>query len=134
VNKNNLIAMFFIAACALSTGVAAKNVYKCGDTYAQTPCPDAVTLEANDARSKAQKTQSENAIKRDTAAANAMEKARLQDEALAAAPHKAAVQGSTKSATKKKKDSKKKEPELFTTAVPVEKKTQTKKDAAAPTQ
>jgi hypothetical protein len=77
-------AIFFIAAHAVSTGAMAQKVYKCGATYSQIPCEGAVTVEAQDVRTLNQKSQAEAVTARDTATANAMEKARLKEEALAA--------------------------------------------------
>jgi hypothetical protein len=143
VRKINLIAMLLIAACAISTRAIAEKVYKSGGTYAEIPCPDAVTIDADDTRSKAQKIQSENNVKRDTATANAMEKARLKKETLVTAQNKVEAKTSGKKPVKvktkpipgkNKKINKKKGPELFTAATPVEPKTPKKKDAAATTQ
>jgi alpha-D-ribose 1-methylphosphonate 5-triphosphate diphosphatase PhnM len=129
-------AAFFIACCALSTGAQSQNVYRCGDTYSQKPCADAVVIDVGDPRSPAQKAQADAETRRELAAANAMEKARLKEEAqmrsdraklassqakktatpaqsaasAAAASHTgAAVKKTNKSHAKKKK-----EPEFFT--------------------
>lgn len=136
--KFNLpIAPFFIALCAISMGATGQNVYKCGNTYSQKPCVDGVVLDVQDARTPEQKAQSDALIKRDSAAANAMEKARLKEEAqqrsdnakLAAAAARnfsAKPKGkaseptddataSHKTKAKKKSAKKKKEPAHFTT-------------------
>ncbi len=143
-----LFAIIFIAACALSTGAAAQKVYRCGSAYSQTPCPDAVVVEVEDTRSKAQKSESDMRVRHEAATANAMEKARLQEEAMAqddtraATPtggkkKKAAAQSATASHTqtpgaapstaanakKHKPRNSKKDPEFFTarTVVPAKK-------------
>ena len=77
-----LNAIFLIATSALSTGVAAQNTYKCGDTYSQLPCPGGVVVDVTDKRTSAQKTQSDLATGRDARTAEAMEKARLQQEKI----------------------------------------------------
>ena len=120
-------ATLFIAACVISTGAAAQKVYKCGANYSQTPCPDAVTVDADDTRSRDQKAATDKAIARDVASADAIEKARLQEEKLADKQRQSAASGDktskakskTKSESKeKKKASKKKGPEFFTATTP----------------
>lgn len=78
-------ALFFIATCAAPTWAAGSNVYKCGSTYSQTPCDGAVAVRVDDTRSKEQKSQSDAAIVQQGKTANAMEKARLKEEARAIA-------------------------------------------------
>ena len=93
------VAIFSIALYAISTGATEQNVYKCGNAYGQKPCIDGVVVDVQDSRTPAQKAESDALIKRDSAAANAMEKARLKDEAqqradnakLAAAAKKASA-------------------------------------------
>ena len=91
------IAIFFIATYAVSTGALAQKVYKCGATYSQIPCEGAVTVEAQDVRTLNQKSQAEAVAARETATANAMEKARLKDEALAAGKPTSAKKAASKS-------------------------------------
>jgi protein subunit release factor B len=130
---NNLFAMFFIVMCSISTGATGQNVYRCGNAYSQKPCTDSVVVDVQDARTPAQKAESDALIKRDSASANAMEKARLKEEAqqradnakLAAAAKIASakskneptdnVTSSHKAITKKKSAHKKKEPDYFST-------------------
>ena len=118
-------ATFFIAACAISTGATAqKTVYRCGTTYSQTPCEGAVSVNADDARSKADKLEADKATQRDMQRAKEMEKARLKEEKEALAQGKAASKTVAKDAVKpksetdegdtKKSKHKKKEPEFFT--------------------
>ncbi len=75
------IATFFIAIYAISTWATGQNVYKCGSSYSQVPCTDAIVLDASDPRTPAQKAETDSAARRDLATANAMEKARLKEEA-----------------------------------------------------
>lgn len=75
------VAAIFIACCALSTGAQSQYVYRCGDTYSQKPCADAVVVDVGDPRSPTQKIQADAETRRESAAANAMEKARLKEEA-----------------------------------------------------
>ena len=81
MKPSSLRAIFYIALCALSTGATGQNVYKCGNAYSQKPCTDAVVVDVQDSRTPVQKAESDALIKRDAAAANAMEKTRLKEEA-----------------------------------------------------
>jgi hypothetical protein len=64
-----------------------QKVYRCGSTYSQIPCADGgLAIEAQDTRTKAQKTQADAIIRSDAVTANSMEKERLQQEAQAQRP------------------------------------------------
>ena len=132
------VATILIATCVYSTLATGQNVYRCENTYSQKPCADGVALDVDDARSVEQKAQSDAHIKRDAAAGNAMKKARLKEEAeqrainakLAAASAKTSSakakdsSSGTETAKKhpfKKKSTKKKEPNFFSTRTPPEK-------------
>jgi len=85
-------ALFLIAICAIATRADAEEVYRCGNSYSQKPCPDGVRVDVQDARTAEQKAESDKAIRRESSAANAMEKTRQQEEAqLHAANAKAAA-------------------------------------------
>ncbi len=145
--KQLLKATLFIAINALTTGLNAENVYKCGDTYSQKPCPGASTVQVDDGRDPAQKKQTDMAIRTDEKLAQSMEKERLMQEKQNLAAHKpitpeavARVSASPPPLTKitpKKLKKKAKKPEDFVAQVPgtqkkvVLKKT-TKKAAIAP--
>ncbi len=115
------LALVLIAACAAFTGAMAQKVYKCGSSYSQIPCPDGVTVEADDARTKAQKSAATLNNKSQARQAEALEKERLKDEAQARATdqawakaqHKKEPPGSKPEAKKKNK-----EPEYFTAKPP----------------
>lgn len=77
------IAVFFIAACALLTGARAQNVYKCGDSYSETPCPGAKLIKTEDARQPAQKKQTDTATHDSAKLAQELQKERLAQEKLA---------------------------------------------------
>jgi type IV secretory pathway VirB10-like protein len=132
----SLIAIIFIASYAISTRANAEDVYRCGSTYSQKPCPDAVKVDVEDSRTPAQKAEADAKTQRETAQVHAIENARQKEEAqqraarakLAAADAKKAAanprtkasaptttKGAHSSAGKgKKKTSKtKKEPEFF---------------------
>ena len=75
-------ATLFIAAYAISTGAMSQKVYRCGSTYSQIPCADGgVAMEAQDTRTKAQKSQADAVIRSDAVTAKSMEKERLRQEA-----------------------------------------------------
>jgi hypothetical protein len=76
-----LTAALLFALAALPCAASAQLTYKCGASYSQTPCPDAVVLDKADQRTSAQKAQADLATERDARLANTMEKARLQQEA-----------------------------------------------------
>jgi hypothetical protein len=114
------LALLLIAACAVSTGVSGQNVYRCGAVYSQTPCPEGVLVDAVDTRSKAQKTQADQATARDVKAANALEKAHLKEDQDAAARSQPKTKVG-KSSTAKSKPKRKKEPEFFTAKAAPEK-------------
>ena len=120
------LALLLIAACAVSTGVSGQNVYRCGAVYSQTPCPEGVIVDVVDTRSKAQKTQADQAIARDVKAANTLEKAHLKEDQEAAARSQPKTKAS-KSSTAKSKANKKKEPEFFTAKAATDKKTEPSK-------
>jgi len=129
------IAIFFIASCTMLTVAKAQNVYRCGDSYSQSPCPGGVAIDASDSRTKGQKAQADADTQRDRQAANALEKERLKQEAAAApAPQKAgAAKASTAAATPRPRGKKKhKEPAYFTARTAGDQKAEKKKSAAAP--
>lgn len=73
-----------VAAIAHATAAVAQPVYRCGDSYSQRPCPGGTVVQAEDERSAAQRAQTRQAAQRDAKTADAMEKARLKEEAKAA--------------------------------------------------
>jgi hypothetical protein len=75
----------FIAAAAFFAAPAmAQNVYRCGDSYVQKPCPGGTAVDVDDSRSASQRTDTLDATKRTARAADAMQKERLAEEAKAA--------------------------------------------------
>ncbi len=77
------IATFLIAGCALSTGLKAQNVYRCGDSYSQSPCAGGKAIDAGDSRTRAQQAQAESDTARARQAAQALERDRQKQEAAA---------------------------------------------------
>lgn len=81
--KNKILSIAVLCALVSSwtAPVAAQNIYRCGDSYSQNPCPGGKLVPVDDARSAGQKAQTDLAVQRDAKAADAMEKARLKEEA-----------------------------------------------------
>lgn len=79
------IAMVLISLCAVSQGLQAQNVYKCGGSYSQTPCAGGSTLNIEDARTPAQKQQTDAATRGDAKLAQSLEKDRVAQEKMALA-------------------------------------------------
>ena len=104
-----------------ATAQTTQNIYRCGDSYSQQPCAGGKLVAASDSRSAAQKSQTDEATKRNAKAADAMEKARVKEEAKPAPvgmpPSKAqeAPAESKKPAAGAKKT---KKPEYFTATSP----------------
>ena len=72
-----------LALAIASAQLAAQTLYRCGNEYRDTPCPNAIALDARDPRTPAQSAQAERQTAKDAALAQQMEKARLQFEAAA---------------------------------------------------
>jgi hypothetical protein len=77
------LATLLILLFAVSSALQAQNIYKCGNSYSQTPCPGANTLNLKDAREPAQKLQTDEATRRDEKLAAELEKNRLAQEQAA---------------------------------------------------
>ena len=97
----------------------AEAVYRCGDSYSQKPCPGGKVVEVEDTRSASQRTEASLAAQRDAKTADAMEKARLKEEAKPAqvsmpAPKATEANDKRKPAAKGKT----KKPDQFTAVAP----------------
>lgn len=128
-------AIFLIASGAVFTSSQAQNIYRCGDSYSQSPCPGGVAIDAGDSRTKGQKAQADAATQRDRQTANTLEKERLKQEAAVspATPKTDAAKASTTAAAPHPSSKKKhKEPAYFTAKTTADKKVEKKKRAAAP--
>lgn len=128
-------AIFLIATGAVLTSAQAQNVYRCGDSYSQSPCPGGVAIDAGDSRTKGQKAQADAATQRDRQTASALEKERLKQEAAVspATPKADAAKASPATVTPHPSSKKKhKEPAYFTAKTAADKKVDKKKSAAAP--
>jgi hypothetical protein len=80
--------MFLMASFALTTGAAGQQVYKCGSSYSQEPCPGASVIDVTDQRTSEQKMQTDMASRRDATNAASLEKTRLQQEKIDRAARK----------------------------------------------
>jgi hypothetical protein len=63
VNNKLLVALLLTAASVAP--VAAQNVYRCGDSYSQTPCAGGAVVNTDDPRSASQRAQTSEAAQRD---------------------------------------------------------------------
>ena len=133
-NKRLALATLLLLACGAAS---AQTVWRCGSTYSQKPCAEGVSVQASDARSDAQAREAEAAARRDAKTADAMEKARLAQEAKAPTagvigkPAAAASHAAGDTKPRKTKHAKKKvepNPDLFTAVTPGEKKKKTAKN------
>jgi hypothetical protein len=122
-----LVLVLTGAACCTSS--LSQTIYRCGTVYSQQPCPDAITLDASDTRTPAQKAQTDAATAGAAKMAAQMEKERLAREKIQPAkpskkPSPSVKTAKTGSSTTAPKAGarKKKEPEYFTAAIAAEKK------------
>jgi hypothetical protein len=79
--RTNLRIMAVLAAAACIAPAGAQDVYRCGDSYSQKPCPGGNAVQVEDARSASQMSQTGQAAQGDARLADAMEKSRLKEEA-----------------------------------------------------
>jgi hypothetical protein len=78
--KNSLKFSVVLAAAAALPGTA-QEIYRCGDSYAQHPCAGGTRVQTDDTRSAGQRAQAAEAARRDAETADALEQARLRQEA-----------------------------------------------------
>lgn len=100
-------------------GAQAQDIYRCGGSYSNKPCPGGTVVPIDDARSAEQRAQTEAATRRDAKAAQLMEKERLKREAepaQATIPVGAGEPSATGDRTTSK--AKLRKPELFTAVSP----------------
>ena len=82
-----------IAALSVCHGASAQQVYRCGNSYSQTPCTGAIAVSTDDPRTDDQRAQAKQGLTSDKALAKDLETTRRKDESMALAQMKAA-QGS----------------------------------------
>ncbi|MFC5495983.1 hypothetical protein ACFPOE_00425 [Caenimonas terrae] len=73
-------ALLLFALSALCLTAQAQNVYRCGESYSNSPCAGATVVPTDDPRSAAQKAQTDAATKRDARLAQVLENERLKAE------------------------------------------------------
>jgi hypothetical protein len=78
--RNLSIAILCLAASGC-IGAAAQTIYRCGDSYSQQPCVGGSQVQAADPRSAGQRSQAGAGARGDAKTVDAMEKARLKEEA-----------------------------------------------------
>lgn len=71
----------------LTAAVHAEAIYRCGNSYSQTPCTDAKVLQIDDSRDANRKKEADATTRRDILLAKELERNRVQQE-LASAPKK----------------------------------------------
>ena len=81
MHKAPTIYIILIATSCLFTLARAQIIYKCSESYSAQTCPGGVIVNATDQRTSDQKDQADRATARDIKTANALESARLQQEA-----------------------------------------------------
>jgi K+-sensing histidine kinase KdpD len=138
-----------IAALSVCHSASAQQVYRCGNSYSQTPCAGAVAVSTDDPRTDNQRAQAKQGLTSDKALAKDLEATRRTDESIALAQMKAAQASQSKKVAAAKPPEKKvarkkagtirtvkvdgKEPEFFTaTDGATTKKKKTAAKSAAP--
>ena len=86
------LSILWLALAMACAPLSAQTLYRCGNEYRDTPCPNAIALDARDPRTLAQSAQAERQTAKDAALAQQMEKSRLQAEAAAAKRQQAQAQ------------------------------------------
>ena len=117
-----LFILLAAAGFSAAASAQAQPIYRCGTSYSQKPCPGGggKTVEVDDARSASQRSDTMQATQRDAKAADALEKARLKEEAKPAQvllPPPKAPEAAT-STPKPGAKSKTKKPDQFTAVAP----------------
>jgi hypothetical protein len=83
------LSIFGLALAMACAQLPAQTLYRCGNEYRDTPCPNGVALDARDPRTPAQSAEADKQTAKDSALARQLEKSRLQSEAIAAKRMKA---------------------------------------------
>jgi len=81
-----ILALLLVASAALAQtdGSGGSPVYRCGNSYSSTPCPGGTAVDADDARSAAQRKEAEAVKQRDAALADQLAAERRARERAAA--------------------------------------------------
>lgn len=73
------LSIFVVTVAMVATDATGQSVYRCGSTYSEKPCTDGVAVNVQDARTPAQKKESEAATRRDVGTAEALEKTKQRE-------------------------------------------------------
>jgi hypothetical protein len=103
--KATISKFLLISTTCLFTPAGAQIVYKCGESYSSQTCPGGVIVNTADGRTKDQREQADRSTARDMRSANALESARLQQEAKDLAANTPPRQAKIKEPIKDKKAS-----------------------------
>lgn len=141
--NNGIQAFFMLAGLVFSTGIHAQDIYRCGNTYSQTPCPGAEPMQLKDTRQPDQKQQTDAAAVQAARLAQSMEQARIAEEKRllagqqslpSKAPEQAAFSTGSRSVilTPKRVQPKHKKPYAFIAEVPGSEKPVAQKKKSKP--
>jgi hypothetical protein len=138
MKKRTATIIFSMATCFLSTWATAEDIYKCKDSYSQTPCPGGARIDVTDPRTSAQKMEADETTIKDARTADRMEKTRIQQEKadlaantpLATPRKKATSHHAQMPKAKLRMEKKQKPPEDFTAQAPTEKKRKASKTSS----
>lgn len=81
MNSRCVLSIVLSVGSLLSLPVLAQTIYRCGNSYSQTPCAGGNAIAIDDSRDKTQKAQTDAAARRDLKAAETLEKNRTKQEA-----------------------------------------------------
>ena len=127
-----------IGSVTLALPLQAQPIYRCANSYSQTPCPGGIAIDVDDSRSSVQKARSDAANLQALRLANEMEKTRLKGELNAdkkAKPPQAGTKSATAkgTATKHGRGPKDTQPGPFVAFAPPQEKSVAKKTEGATT-
>ena len=88
-----LIVATLLAAAAMMSAAQAQTVYRCGNTYSQSACPEARRVEVSDERSPAQQAEARRVADDERRLAAEMRRERLADEHAGRAGGAASLSG-----------------------------------------
>ncbi len=98
-------------------GLSAQTVYRCGNSYSQTPCPGGSAIDASDSRTPEQRKAHEASVRNEKRSADRLEQTREKEEAAVRREterqeqaRRDAEKASAKAATQKKSAGKEKIP------------------------
>jgi len=109
--KHTTLPALALLCASLAPQAWGQQVYRCGNSYSQSPCAGGVTVNADDSRTDAQRAAAKEGLARDKALGKEMETSRRKDEAEALARDKAAFAAKSKADAHAKAEEKKREHE-----------------------